>query len=212
MKQRKYGLQIRDEKGELLLEVGPHVMSALPKFAEQVGIITAYWAQAEINLNCLFATLLNTTPEIASAQLRKHRSTASATGGAREYAKANLMGTELDSVIEALNQLDRARTRRNRIQHDVWAIKGGDTERIFVIHANNYFDFSIKLISASAEKNDIELINSQIASAMNFAATAADGYTISDLQDIAREIDSASQCLLKLMFYFCQRSQRSSSK
>lgn len=199
MNHEKHGLRIKDERGNPILEVGPHIMRSHPKFAEQIGIITAYWAQAEANLNCLFAILLNTAPEQAYQQLKKHRSAASATKGARTLATANLSGAELNSVLEALDQLDEARAQRNRIQHDIWALKGIDFERLFTIHTDKYFNFVIEMINLS-DKSDSTIIEDYITSAMKFAATISDSYTISDLQSIAKKIDDASRLLLNVMF------------
>jgi len=174
-------------------------MRSHPKFAEQIGIITAYWAQAEANLNCLFAILLNTTPEQAYQQLKKHRSAASATKGARTLATENLSRGELNSVLEALDQLDEARAQRNRVQHDIWASKGEDAKRLFTVHTDQYFNFVIEIMTLP-EKSESTTIENHITSAMKFAATVSDSYTIADLQSVAQKIDIASQLLLKVMF------------
>lgn len=199
MNHEKQGLRIKDERGRPILEVGPHTMRSHPKFAEQIGMITAYWAQAEANLNCLFAILLETTPEQAYQQLKKHRSAASATKGARALATENLSGAELNSVLEALDKLDEARAQRNRVQHDIWALKGADIERLFTIHTDQYFKFVTELMTLS-EKSESTTIEDYITSAVKFAATVSNSYTIADLQFIAQEIDIASQLVLKVMF------------
>ncbi|MBQ2646322.1 MAG: hypothetical protein IJF82_03010 [Achromobacter sp.] len=199
MNHEQQGIRIKDERGKPILEVGPHTMRSHPKFAEQIGIITAYWAQAEANLNCLFAILLETTPEQAYQQLKKHRSAASATKGARALATENLSGAELNSVLEALDKLDEARAQRNRVQHDIWALKGVDIERLFTIHTDQYFNFVIELMTLS-EKSESTTIEDYITSAVKFAAAVSNSYTIADLQFIAQEIDIASQLVLKVMF------------
>ena len=199
MNHEQQGIRSKDERGKPILEVGPHTMRSHPKFAEQIGIITAYWAQAEANLNCLFAILLETTPEQAYQQLKKHRSAASATKGARALATENLSGAELNSVLEALDKLDEARAQRNRVQHDIWALKGVDIERLFTIHTDQYFNFVIELMTLS-EKSESTTIEDYITSAVKFAAAVSNSYTIADLQFIAQEIDIASQLVLKVMF------------
>ena len=199
MNHEQQGIRIKDERGKPILEVGPHTMRSHPKFAEQIGIITAYWAQAEANLNCLFAILLETTPEQAYQQLKKHRSAASATKGARALATENLSGAELNSVLEALDKLDEARAQRNRVQHDIWALKGVDIERLFTIHTDQYFNFVIELMTLS-EKSESTTIEDYITSAVKFAAAVSNSYTIADLQFIAQEIYIASQLVLKVMF------------
>lgn len=201
MKQGKHGLQIRDETGGLLLEVGPHIIKESPRFAEEIGVIAASWAQAEVNLNCLFAILLNTTPEEAAKKIKKYSNAARATDGARKIAADTLAGTELDSVTETLDQLDNARTRRNRIQHDVWAKKGGDDMRMFAVHSNEYLAFTIELMAAAGlKKADATNTDRMINTAMKFAATISNGYTLEDLRNISLEIDIASRSLLQLMF------------
>jgi len=201
MKQGRHGLQIRDETGELLLEVGPYIIKESPRFAEEIGVIAASWAQAEVNLNCFFAILLNTTPEEAAKQLKKYRSASRATDGARKIAADVLTGAELDSVAETLDQLDNARERRNRIQHDVWAKKGGDDLRLFAVHANEYLAFTIELMAAAGLNNaDATNADRMINIAVRFAATISNGYTLDDLRSIGLEIDIASRSLLQLMF------------
>src|SRR6185312_11669899 len=142
MHQGKHGLQVFDEMARLLLEVGPHVISESPEFAQKIGVIAASWSQAEVNLNCLFAILLDTTPEDATKELKKHGSAAKATSRARIIAAETLKGAELDSLIEILNRLEDARLKRNRVQHDVWARKAGDNHRLFAVHANDYLDLA----------------------------------------------------------------------
>lgn len=65
MTQEKHGIQIFDQTGGSVLEIGPHLVRDNSEFAEKIGIIAASWAQAEVNLNCLFAVLLDTTPDEA---------------------------------------------------------------------------------------------------------------------------------------------------
>ena len=183
MNHEQQGIRIKDERGKPILEVGPHTMRSHPKFAEQIGIITAYWAQAEANLNCLFAILLFRICDVFCASL----------------ATENLSGAELNSVLEALDKLDEARAQRNRVQHDIWALKGVDIERLFTIHTDQYFNFVIELMTLS-EKSESTTIEDYITSAVKFAAAVSNSYTIADLQFIAQEIDIASQLVLKVMF------------
>ncbi|WYX13449.1 hypothetical protein WJ974_20875 [Achromobacter xylosoxidans] len=199
MNNEKHGVRIKDERGRVIVEVGPHIMSNNPKFAEQIGIITAHWAQAEASLNCLFAILLNTTPEQAYQQLKKHRSAASATKGARTFATENLSGTELNSVLEALDHLDEARVQRNRVQHDIWALKGADVERLFTVHTDLYFKFVLEIMTL-AKNSDNTTIADPISIAMKFAANFSDSYTVADLQSVAQKIDMACRYLLNVMF------------
>lgn len=200
MTQTKQGLEVRDEKGNLLVEVGPHVIRDAPKFAEKIGVIATSWAHAEVNLNCLFAVLLETTPEEAAKELKKYGNAAKATEGAREIAKRKLTGSNLDSVIEVLEAFDKARLQRNRLQHDTWAKKGSDSLRMFPVHSKEYLDITLYVMASSnprAESGpDIEAI---ISRSRRFAGTLEKSYTLDDLQSIAAEIDSVSKDILHLM-------------
>ena len=196
------GIQVFDQAGAPVLEIGPHLVREATQFAEKIGMIAASWAQAEVNLSCLFAVLLDTTPDEAANQLKKYRSAARATDGARKLAAEYLTGAELESVTKALNQLDLVRLRRNRVQHDVWAKKGDDNQTMFAIHSNQYFAFITNLVAATelaipeGEKSE-RIINL----ANEFATTITQGHNIRDLQEIDQELNLASKSLLAAMFF-----------
>lgn len=202
MTQEKHGIQVFDQSGAPILEIGPHLVRESFEFAEKIGMIAASWAQAEVNLNCLFAVLLDTTPDEAANQLKKYRGAARATDGARKLAGEYLKGAELESVTKALNQLDLVRSRRNRVQHDVWAKKGEDNQTMFAIHSDQYLAFITNLVATTelsipeGEKNErvINLAN-------EFAATITQGHSIRDLQEIDQEVNLASKSLMKAMFF-----------
>lgn len=200
MDQGKHGLKVFDATGAPLLEVGPHVISESSEFAQKIGLIAASWSQAEVNLNCLFAVLLDTTPEEAAKKLKKHNTAARATGGARKIAAETLSGDELKSLNEIMDRLDRARSQRNRIQHDAWSRKAGESWRIFAIHADDYLTLVTQLM-AVAQLRDDKGADLAIDVATAFASTVSNGYTIKDLEDIATEIDSVSQSLMHAMFH-----------
>lgn len=202
MRQEKHGIQIFDQTGVPVLEIGPHLVRENSEFAEKIGIIAASWAQAEVNLNCLFAVLLDTTPDEAANQLKKYGSAARAADGARKLAAEYLTGAELESVTKALNQLDLVRLRRNRVQHDVWAKKSDDDQTMFAIHSDQYLAFTTNVVAATelaipeGEKSErvINLAN-------EFAATITKGHTIRDLQEIDQELNLASKSLMEAMFF-----------
>ena len=200
MNQVKYGLQVFDEMGVSLLEVGPHVVSDSPKFSQMIGVIAALWSQAEVNLNCLFAVLLNTTPEEAAIELKKHGTAVKATYGARKIATETLKGAELESLKEILDQLDNARLRRNRVQHDVWARKAGDNQRLFAIHSNEYLALATNLMTV-AESEGGKGAGHPIEEARAFVAKVSNGHTVEDLEDIATSINSVSLSLLHAMYH-----------
>ncbi|MDH5822520.1 hypothetical protein QFW77_05885 [Luteimonas sp. RD2P54] len=183
-----------DETGALLLDVGPHVISESPGFAQSIGAIAASWAQTEVNLNCLFAVLLDTTPEEAANELKKHRSAAKTTHWARKRATEILKGEELLSLIETLDRLDEVRLRRNRVQHDVWSRKANDVRRIFAIHSDEYLALTTELVASSEDTN------LAISVAKTFAEKISDGFSIEDLEAISTEIHSVSHSLLCAMF------------
>lgn len=200
MERRKHGLRIKDETGSPIVEVGPHIIREFPRFAEGIGAIAASWAHAEVNLYCLFAVLLDTTPEDAAKQLKKYSTSARATAGARKVAADTLDGVELTAVTEALDQLDKVRARRNRVQHDVWAKKGTDDLKLFAVHSNEYLAFVTEL-TAPKELQEADAIhaNRKINAAMKFAEEISNGYTLEDLRDIDLEINIVSGSLLELM-------------
>lgn len=200
MTQSKCGLEIFDDQGLPVLEIGSHIIKESPRFAEKIGAISASWSQAEVHLNCLFATLLDTTPEEAALELKKYRNAARATDGARKIAEATLSGSEFLRITDTLDKLDTVRERRNRVQHDVWAKKGNDNSVMYAVRPTDYFNFITKILSIAEEKSQKTTTDCVISLSMNFASTITIGHTISDLEAIAQEIDSISESLQKSMF------------
>ena len=192
----KHGLQVFDESGTSLVEVGPHVVVDRPEFGAAIGSIATAWAQAEVNLFCLLAVLINTTPELVKSSLKKHRSAKSASEAARKIATETLDGAALQDV-ELLGALDKVRDARNRVQHDVWARKATDSDRLYRVHSDQYLALALKLL-------DVERMNAPAAAAIevatSFAAAVSEGYSVSDLNEIADDIDSVSKRLLTAMF------------
>ncbi|MGR2710556.1 hypothetical protein B7453_04725 [Pseudomonas sp. IB20] len=209
MKQERFGIVIRDKEGKPSLEVGSHVIKYAPEIAKKIGEIAAIWAQAEVNLNCLFAVFLNTTPDDARKQLKKYNNAAKTTDAARELAANHLQNEELQSVTEILSRLDQARVKRNRVQHDVWAKKGEDTQTLFAIHSDQYFKFTTEFLELT-ESTTPENEKSQqvIKLADEFTETISTSYTILDLTLIEQELYSLSTALMKAMtFRLFQRSK-----
>jgi len=168
-------------------------------FGAAVGAVASTWAQAEINLYCLFAVLLNTTPELAEAALKKHGSAKKATDEARKIAAENLTGAELQSVTEALDSLDTVRLLRNRVQHDTWALKAGEKDRLYRVHRDQYLAFALKLLDVQ-QLGGTPAVDEAIKKAMCFAEEISEGYSVSEIEKIARDIDAVSKRLLKAMF------------
>ncbi|MGF6171237.1 hypothetical protein M2426_004869 [Pseudomonas moraviensis] len=200
MKKEKFGIKINDKEGKPSLEVGPHVIRENPEFFKKIGMIAALWAQAEVNLNCLFAALLNTTPDNARKRLKTYRNAANIANAARELAEEHLKDEELKSITETLARLDKTRQKRNRIQHDIWAKKNDNSEMLFTIHSNEYFEFTTKLLALTepAHPTSFEKIM-DLADA--FSNKTCTGYTIKDLTDIEQELSLLGDLLMKAMLY-----------
>ncbi len=207
MKKEKFGIKINDKEGNPVIEVGPHVIQEAPEFSEKIGAIAALWAQAEANLNCLFAALLDTTPDDAKYQLKKYRSAANVSNAARELAKERLGDEELNSITEILARADISRQKRNRIQHDIWA-KKADTEKLFTIHSNDYFAFTTQLV-ALTESTNLTSFDKITALADDFSNNKGVGYSINDLTHIELELSQLCESLMKAMhFRILQRLKR----
>ncbi|WP_242206354.1 MULTISPECIES: hypothetical protein [unclassified Pseudomonas] len=211
MKKEKFGIKIRDRDGKPVLEVGSHIIQEAPEFSKKIGAIAALWAQAEVNLNCLFAVLLDTTPDDAKKQLKKYNGAAKTTNAARELAAEYLEAEELQSVTDVLTRLDLSRSKRNRVQHDVWAKKGDTTQTLFAIHSNEYFEFTTKLLalteSTTQDNENYEAITNLAA---GFSEKVSVGYTIADFLRIEDELNLINGLLMKAMFF--RLSQRSEGK
>lgn len=207
MDKNKHGIQVFDDTGMPILEIGPHIIREAPQFAQKIGVIAATWAQAEVNLNCLFAILLDTTPDEAAKHLKKYGTAVRATEGARQVAADTLTGAELTSVQKTLDELDLVRARRNRVQHDVWAKKGADNQTMYAVHSAQYLAFTTQLLAvAELERAEGENSDRAIILAREFAASISNGFTIEDLEAIDLEIDRLSKSLLSAMFsYITQR-------
>lgn len=210
MSNENHGLQIFDEDGNLLIEVGPYVVDDVQGFAAAVGAVASTWAQAEINLYCLFAVLLNTTPEVAEARLKKYGTAKKATDEARRIAVENLIGLELQIVNEALDSLDAVRLLRNRVQHDTWARKAADRNRLYRVHRDQYLAFSLKLLDVQ-QLAGTPAESEAIREFMSFAGEILEGYSVAEVEKIARDIDAVSKLLLKAMFTIRISQVRASS-
>lgn len=197
----KHGLRVSHSDGSLLMEVGAYVVKETAGFAERIGGIASAWAQAEVSLYCLFAVLLNVTPDEAASRLKRYKTTARATEGARGIAAENLSGEELQKVNETLERMSLARARRNRIQHDVWAKKGGIEDKLFTVHANQYLDFITNMVSLSESTlADSQKSDRIIALAAEFSAMVSEGYTISELKGLEDELRCLNRDLMSAMF------------
>lgn len=207
MEQEHHGLQASGVAGELLLDVGPHVIKSRPGFAEKVGEIAASWSQAEVNLNCLLAALMGTTPDLVAKKLEKALSGAKASVFARKIVAEALAGAELESLNEVLDRLDAVRLRRNRVQHDAWAFKPSESDRLFAIHADDYLDLATRLVAVN-EAEDPARAKGAIEAVMAFAANVSCGYSIKELDSIDAEINAVSKSLLQAMLQHIRPGSR----
>lgn len=199
--QEIYGLKFFNSDGSLLMEIGPHVVQEIPLFAGKIGEVAAYWAQAEVHLNCLFAVLLNVTPDEAASRLKRYKTAALAAKGARNIAAEYLVGEELQKITEILDKMDLIRLRRNRIQHDVWAKKGGIDDRLFAVHVNQYLDFTTRMLELTESKlPENEKTNRIIELGEEFAAIVTAGYSVGELQELEYELSDLNKSLMSAMF------------
>lgn len=211
MGSKKYGLRISDIDGNVMIEVGSHVVAELPGFAAAIGTVASNWAQAEVNLYCLFAVLMHTTPELAEKEIAKYTVAKRATDEARRIAAEHLTGPELQGVNEALDSLDAVRPLRNRVQHDTWGRKSMDCGRLYRIHRNQYLAITLKLLDVQKMiGTPAETGAKKIAS--GFVEEISEGYSISELERIAEDIDAASKLLLEAMIAIRTRQLTASSQ
>ena len=197
----RYGLQFFNSDGSLLMEVGPHVVREMPQFSEKIGEIAACWAQAEVHLNCLFAVLLDVTPDDAACRLKRYKTAAQAAEGARAIAADYLAGEELKNVNDILDRLNSIRPRRNRIQHDVWARKGGVEDRLYAVHADQYLEFTTRMLELTESKlSEGEKVDQIIRLDEEFAGKVSASFTVEELEDLEYELGEVSKDLMTAMF------------
>jgi hypothetical protein len=197
----KHGLRFFNDDGSLLMEIGAHVVKEFSGFSERIGCIASGWAQAEVSLYCLFAVLLNVSPDETASRLKKYKTAARAAEGARDIAADYLSGEELQKLNEILDRMDSVRSRRNRIQHDVWAKKGGIDDKLFAVHADQYLDFITNMVGLSESAlADGEKSDRIIALAGEFSAMVSEGYTISELKELEDELGDLNKDLMSGMF------------
>lgn len=196
---QRYGLQVFDPSGALVLEVGPYVVAGSPEFAEKIGAIAAAWSQAEVNLNCLFGVLLGTTPEEAARELARYRTASEVTRKVRAVAGEVIQGPDFDSLNTLLGQLDHVRERRNRLQHDVWASKPSESSRLYAIHARDYLDLAMRLVAVQTTAGTTGS-EEAVERSMAFVESVSCGYSIAELAELETAIHSVSTALLRTMF------------
>ncbi|MDO7904670.1 hypothetical protein ACE1YR_22185 [Pseudomonas sp. K1(2024)] len=197
----KYGLQFFNSDGSLLMEVGPHVVREMPQFSEKIGEIAACWAQAEVHLNCLFAVLLDVTPDDAACRLKRYKTAAQAAEGARAIAADYLAGEELKNVNDILDRLNSIRPRRNRIQHDVWARKGGVEDKLYAVHADQYLEFTTRMLELTESKfSEGEKVDQIIRLDEEFAGKVSASFTVEELEALEYELGEVSKDLMTAMF------------
>lgn len=199
--QEKYGLQFFNSDGSLLMDVGPHVVREMPQFSEKIGEIAACWAQTEVHLNCLFAVLLNVTPDDAAYRLKRYKTAAQAAEGARNIATECLAGGELKNVNDILDRMNSIRPRRNRIQHDVWAKKGGVEDRLYAVHADQYLEFTTRMLELTESRlSESVKVDRIICLGEEFAGKVSASFTVGELQNLEYELSEVSKDLMTAMF------------
>jgi len=99
----KHGVQIRGNCGDLVLEIGAHVLTSRPDHVFLVGEIAAHWAQAETHLGCYLASIIGGTPEDALIKLTTKKS-----GKLLPAADLIEKARELLASIPEKTEIDRA--------------------------------------------------------------------------------------------------------
>jgi len=197
----KYGLKFSNGDGSLLMEIGPHVVREMPKFSEKIGEIAIAWAQAEVHLNCLFAVLLDVTPEAAASELKRYKTAAKAMEGARIIAAEHLAGEELQNFNGILDRMNSLRSRRNRIQHDIWARKGGVDDRLYAVHANQYLHVVARMLELTeSQLAESEKADRIISLGNEFTGEISASVTLNDLTVFECELAEVSKDLMSAMF------------
>jgi len=98
-----------------------------------------------------------------------------------------------------LDALDAVRLLRNRVQHDTWALKAADKNLLYRVHRDQYLAFALRLLDVQ-QLDGTPAVDEAIRKAMSFAGEISEGYSVSEIERIARDIDAVSKLLLKAMF------------
>ncbi|WP_306045828.1 hypothetical protein [Nioella sp. MMSF_3534] len=182
------GVQIRDDDGSLYFETSARVLNGVPDFAAKMGEVSAAWAFAEGHLGCVYAELLETTPEQAIQQLGKDGAQR-LTDKARKFACTRLNDDDLASLIELLERMDKVRCQRNRVQHDLWSWRVGDNSALYAVHVDSYRQLLLEVIHNKNEPNGAKLA---IHAADRYAMKAENRFTLQNLEELRSEIESVS--------------------
>ncbi|MGL4413739.1 hypothetical protein [Roseinatronobacter monicus] len=200
----KIGIQIFDRDGHLYFETGAHVLASVPGFTAKIGEIAAIWAVAEGHLGCLYANLLETTPQDALDQLGKPGAKR-LTENAKQIAKEKLNGNELAQLLELLEKLDAVRDRRNRVQHDLWSRREGKEEALYSIHVDDYRRLILEVVEHAKSDDKALGADQSISAANKYAANASNEYTLDSLEHLRAEIEAV---LVGLSERFSERVKR----
>ena len=193
----KMGIQIFDREGHLYFETGVHVLATAPGFTAKIGEIAAIWAVAEGHLGCLYANLLETTPQDALEQLGK-RGASQLTEKAKQIAKAKLNEIEQAEFLKLLNSLDAVRDGRNRVQHDLWSRREGKEHALYAIHVDDYRRLILEVVEHGKSADQAVGADQSISAANKYAANASNEYTLESLEQLRAEIETVSVGLFEL--------------
>lgn len=195
----KVGIQIFDRDGHLYFETGAHVLASVPGFTAKIGEIAAIWAVAEGHLGCIYANLLETTPQDALDQLGK-RAGSQLTEKAKQIAKEKLNGSELAALLELLENLDAVRDRRNRIQHDLWGRRMGREHALYAIHVDDYRRLILEVVEHAKNADQAVGADQSIIAANKYAMNASNEYTLESLEHLRAGIETVSAGLVERFF------------
>lgn len=208
MSNANYGLQVNNADGSNLLDLGAHVIKKEVEFSQIIGAIAASWSQAENNILCLLSVILDISLDEAEQTAKKYNSAEKMIKALRNKSSSMLSGQELNFLNHAINELDEIRSQRNRIQHDVWAKKGSDNSRLYVVHVKEYLAFYVEFSAAiDLYKQDSKAISQCIDIATDFSNSITKSFSIQDLNEILEKIDKASMAIMKSMFKIMSSKQ-----
>lgn len=178
MEVKKFGGRVFDKAGELVFEVGPHLILEVPGFAAKMGELAAQWAHAEAELSTLLAALMNTSPERTFALLAAYKSAKATADAANSLGKVTLEGEDLAAFELMISSFRNLAEERNKVQHGIWAKRPSESDVLYRVKALEWTKFGVNILGAD-EKIDV---------ADEFVSKTTEKYTVERLEELAEQI------------------------
>ncbi|MDO9607241.1 MAG: hypothetical protein Q7J26_01850 [Brevundimonas sp.] len=191
------GFQLNNDRGELVLELGGHVLATQPLMLAKVGEIASEWAHAEAELERCLAALMDTSPERTFALLQPYRSAAATATGARALAGATLKGADLDGFNVLIDRFKNIAEERNKVQHGIWVKITSQPGKLGRVKAVDYSRFQVDILHS---KN-------QVATAEAFAAGVTDLYDVNRLAAIVTKIQTLTVDIIQASMGYLLKSE-----